>query len=173
MGNTTSVPSPPSVVVQEEEKLSPTPQSSIQIPQRKSNRSLVTDSLVAGSPLDRFSTSNPERTAWIPKDPVINETASVAPEFSSPLQNELGQLSLDNFMHPQGEPSYKNNSKIVHSYGPTGFAPFSSLDQKKENMIPIMITWTQGGKTVYLTGSFNNWKQKIRLHKRYLSLNQY
>jgi 5'-AMP-activated protein kinase regulatory beta subunit len=28
-----------------------------------------------------------------------------------------------------------------------------------------MINWTQGGNTVYLTGSWNNWKKKIRLVK--------
>ncbi|KAJ3198914.1 hypothetical protein HDU67_003225 [Dinochytrium kinnereticum] len=28
-----------------------------------------------------------------------------------------------------------------------------------------MISWNGGGRTVYITGSFNNWKQKIRLTK--------
>ncbi|KAI8918883.1 hypothetical protein BC831DRAFT_482021 [Entophlyctis helioformis] len=32
-------------------------------------------------------------------------------------------------------------------------------------LIPIMIGWPHGGRTVYLTGTFNNWRQKIRLSK--------
>ncbi|EGF82354.1 hypothetical protein BATDEDRAFT_4916, partial [Batrachochytrium dendrobatidis JAM81] len=31
--------------------------------------------------------------------------------------------------------------------------------------IPIMINWPHGGRTVYLTGTFNNWKQKVKLSR--------
>ncbi|CAM0135982.1 hypothetical protein VKS41_005641 [Umbelopsis sp. WA50703] len=33
------------------------------------------------------------------------------------------------------------------------------------NSVPTIITWTQGGKSVYVTGTFNGWKQKIHLVK--------
>ncbi|KAF9582101.1 galactose metabolism- protein [Lunasporangiospora selenospora] len=31
--------------------------------------------------------------------------------------------------------------------------------------VPTIITWSQGGTNVYVTGTFNNWKQKVRLNK--------
>ncbi|GAA5812228.1 hypothetical protein MFLAVUS_005678 [Mucor flavus] len=31
--------------------------------------------------------------------------------------------------------------------------------------VPTIITWTQGGNNVYVTGTFNGWKQKIKLVK--------
>lgn len=39
----------------------------------------------------------------------------------------------------------------------------------KRNVIPIIITWSGGGKQVYVTGSFNSWKQKVRLNRRYIN----
>lgn len=32
--------------------------------------------------------------------------------------------------------------------------------------VPTIITWTQGGNNVYITGTFNGWKHKIKLIKR-------
>jgi hypothetical protein len=63
---------------------------------------------------------------------------------------------------------FKNSSKIVHAFGPGGIAPLAPLSQKKEekSVIPVMVSWTGGGRTVHVTGTFNNWKQKIRLTKR-------
>ncbi|KAI8583800.1 hypothetical protein K450DRAFT_220035 [Umbelopsis ramanniana AG] len=35
----------------------------------------------------------------------------------------------------------------------------------RANTVPTIITWTQGGNNVYVTGTFNGWKQKIHLVK--------
>lgn len=32
-------------------------------------------------------------------------------------------------------------------------------------VVPVMLTWAGGGHTVYVTGTFNNWRQKICLSK--------
>lgn len=32
--------------------------------------------------------------------------------------------------------------------------------------MPTIITWAQGGNNVYVTGTFNGWKHKIKLIKR-------
>ena len=66
-----------------------------------------------------------------------------------------------------GEKDYRNSSKIVHGFGPSGLAPLTPLSNR-EKKIPIIIVWPHPGKVVHLTGTFNNWKKKIRLQKRYL-----
>ena len=62
--------------------------------------------------------------------------------------------------------SYKNNASIKHDYGVSGIAPLKSKSDDKL-IIPVIITWPANPpcQTVYVTGSFNNWKQKIRLTK--------
>ncbi|KXS15024.1 carbohydrate-binding module family 48 protein [Gonapodya prolifera JEL478] len=69
---------------------------------------------------------------------------------------------------------YSNTSKIVHTAGSKGLgiAPLASVGaaaaaKEKKGIIPVIITWTGGGKAVYVTGSFNNWKHKIRMAKSY------
>ncbi|KAJ3199865.1 galactose metabolism- protein [Entophlyctis luteolus] len=65
------------------------------------------------------------------------------------------------------EKGYLNSARIVHNYGVGGIAPLAPLSHKKDDksVIPVMVSWTGGGKTVHITGTFNNWKQKIRLTK--------
>ncbi|KAJ3025345.1 UNVERIFIED_CONTAM: hypothetical protein HDU68_007232 [Siphonaria sp. JEL0065] len=62
---------------------------------------------------------------------------------------------------------YLNSAKIVHNYGVGGIAPLQPLEKKKDDkpVIPVMVSWTGGGRVVHITGTFNNWKQKIRLTK--------
>ena len=40
---------------------------------------------------------------------------------------------------------------------------------EKATIIPVLLTWAgdHGEKDVFVTGSFNDWKKKIRLNKRY------
>lgn len=51
----------------------------------------------------------------------------------------------------------------------------SSASSKSPNTgpvkgVPTLVTWAKGGGAVYVTGTFNNWRRKLRLHKRYLFL---
>ncbi|KAI8804194.1 hypothetical protein BJ742DRAFT_682318 [Cladochytrium replicatum] len=74
------------------------------------------------------------------------------------------------YTQPPNERSYKNSAKIVHASGISGLAPLAPLSRigdgaEKKRVIPIIVTWNGGGKTVYVTGTFNNWKQKVRLSK--------
>jgi len=55
-------------------------------------------------------------------------------------------------MSPPNSPSRQYNP-----YGSLGFAPPAEL-------VPTVFTWTGGGKDVYITGTFNNWKEKIPLN---------
>ncbi|KAJ3073450.1 Protein kinase, AMP-activated, beta [Podochytrium sp. JEL0797] len=63
--------------------------------------------------------------------------------------------------------NFLNSARIVHNYGVGGIAPLAPLSQKKDDksVIPVMVSWTGGGRVVHITGTFNNWKQKIRLTK--------
>ena len=49
--------------------------------------------------------------------------------------------------------------------------PFNEMN-KHEKTIPIMIIWPHPGKVVHLTGTFNKWKKKIRLQKRFDYFNE-
>ncbi|CAG8577326.1 10231_t:CDS:2 [Paraglomus brasilianum] len=64
--------------------------------------------------------------------------------------------------------SYKNSNKIVHDFGVGGVSALTSVDAKesdKDKGIPTIITWSQGGNNVCVTGTFNDWKHNIRLCK--------
>ncbi|KAJ3180100.1 hypothetical protein HDU87_002325 [Geranomyces variabilis] len=82
---------------------------------------------------------------------------------SSPNQRGLGQDRLD----PPPEKSYKNTARIFHNFGPmAGGVTVRQAGPEGENgVIPIMISWAQGGGAVYVTGTFNNWKQKVRMSR--------
>lgn len=41
--------------------------------------------------------------------------------------------------------------------------------EREERLLPTVFKWEAGGKDVYLSGTFNNWKSKIPLAKRYFS----
>ncbi|KAJ3380564.1 hypothetical protein HDU92_005899 [Lobulomyces angularis] len=86
---------------------------------------------------------------------------------SSSLHNQVINFkSKINFPSEQERNLYKNSSKIKHDFGPT-IAPLTSKKdlEKKKKIIPIILTWTQGGENVNITGTFNNWKQKIKMKK--------
>ena len=84
-----------------------------------------------------------------------------------PITASVARNADTDFRQPEGEGSYKNSARIQHSFGPTGLAPLAKLDEPKNDvkMIPIMVSWPYEGKTVFVTGTFNNWKRKIRLNK--------
>ncbi|CAI2166680.1 12709_t:CDS:2 [Funneliformis geosporum] len=63
------------------------------------------------------------------------------------------------------EPSYKNSNKIIHDFGSIGgLAPMTSVNAQVKG-IPTIITWSQGGNSVFVTGTFNDWKYNVRLNK--------
>ncbi|KAJ3310199.1 hypothetical protein HDV04_005216 [Boothiomyces sp. JEL0838] len=136
MGNAESQLTPPSST-----RSIPVP-----IPSRE-NKTIISESPVAGSPLQIAGSidSYTEKKVDIPPSP---------PRISR----------KDNFIQPAGEKPYKNSSKIIHQFGSLGLAPLQPIGTVKKN-IPVMIVWSHAGQVVHLTGSFNNWKRKIRLTK--------
>ncbi|CAO0792521.1 unnamed protein product [Mucor circinelloides] len=55
------------------------------------------------------------------------------------------------------------NSTQVTSNAPT--AATTTTTSTTNQGVPTIITWTQGGNNVYITGTFNGWKHKIKLVK--------
>ncbi|KAJ3196286.1 hypothetical protein HK101_009394 [Irineochytrium annulatum] len=113
----------------------------------------------------------PTKSAPAPPVVVTTTTSALSPagnNISSAASTHSGKAGHG------ADRSFKNSSRIVHAYGVGGIAPLAPLNQKKgeppkkeekSSNIPVMVSWTGGGRTVYITGSFNNWKQKIRLTK--------
>ncbi|RUP39212.1 hypothetical protein BC936DRAFT_138373 [Jimgerdemannia flammicorona] len=58
----------------------------------------------------------------------------------------------------------RNSTRLTHLFlGRTLNCPQGSSNTRRG--IPTIINWTQGGNNVYVTGTFNGWKHKIRLVK--------
>lgn len=154
---------------------SPLPGKSSEIPISKATKApqktLIADSLIAGSPLNPSDEYMASGTDWMTKKhPGTNgDLVSTQNNFkalridntqpnsfnkvsgiSSALNPQKSEGSKPNdglivgsddynavlktieeinllFVQPKGEPSYKNSSKITHTYGPTGLAPLAPL----------------------------------------------
>ncbi|KAJ1917261.1 hypothetical protein H4219_003291 [Mycoemilia scoparia] len=65
-----------------------------------------------------------------------------------PLPSSLGSNSGRQYLQPPQ----------IHQPTPATFTPQSKL-------IPTLIRWPKGGDHVYVAGSFNDWRYKIKLHK--------
>ncbi|KAF9280877.1 hypothetical protein BGZ88_011942 [Linnemannia elongata] len=83
------------------------------------------------------------------------------------LASAAQQDKLEQRLHTSdGRPSYRNSARVSRAFE---LEPLKSLDNahddSKDGNVPTIITWSQGGTNVYVTGTFNNWKQKVRLNK--------
>ncbi|CAG8454110.1 14633_t:CDS:10 [Ambispora leptoticha] len=64
------------------------------------------------------------------------------------------------------EPSPNTDNEIPNEIITEGEDMIKLQDEQEESKaIPTIITWSQGGNNVFVTGSFNNWKKNIRLCK--------
>ncbi|KAN0030915.1 hypothetical protein ACTA71_009562 [Dictyostelium dimigraforme] len=77
------------------------------------------------------------------------QTIIQSPKFTPGSSNKPG-LEFNVLMSPPSSP-------LV---GPMGTQPTVT-----EQVIPTVFTWSGGGKDVYVSGSFNNWKEKIPLSR--------
>lgn len=57
-------------------------------------------------------------------------------------------------MSPPASP----NNRLTVALSPHGGSPSTTAE-----LVPTVFTWSGGGKSVYITGSFNDWKEKIPL----------
>jgi hypothetical protein len=131
----------------------PVPIKSLRVP-------IISNSLVTGSPLAVFDQDSVNSSYF--------GRSKKKDSLGRPPKSNLHHVVADyEYIQPPGERDYKNSSRIVHGYGPSGLAPLQSISAKKESAIPIMVVWTQPGDIVQITGTFNNWQKKIRLRKSF------
>ncbi|GJJ68822.1 5'-AMP-activated protein kinase, regulatory beta subunit [Entomortierella parvispora] len=92
----------------------------------------------------------------------FNEQALLA---TAAHQDKIEQQRLQQL--DGGRSSYRNSARVSRAFGDVD--PLKSLSDAGEDIkdgnVPTIITWSQGGQNVYVTGTFNNWKQKVRLNK--------
>ncbi|KAF9916390.1 galactose metabolism- protein, partial [Linnemannia zychae] len=79
------------------------------------------------------------------------------------LATAAQQDKLEQKLHSSdGKPNYRNSARVSRAFD---LEPLKSLDgthdDPKDGNVPTIITWSQGGTNVYVTGTFNNWKQKL------------
>jgi hypothetical protein len=101
----------------------PLKQAQIPIPRS----TLIPQGLISGSPLtkaDQFTA--PHAAKWYIDE--TEDSISALQDRSLHLKDPSRRGAVDYpYIQPRGEPSYKNSSKISHSYGPTGLAPLAPL----------------------------------------------
>jgi len=63
---------------------------------------------------------------------------------------------------------FSENLIKVHDDGGSGYIVDEEHQHTKRKTVPVVFHWEYGGKHVYLSGSFNNWKTKVPMTYRYL-----
>ena len=120
------------------------------------NKQSIPDTLNQNNSTNQKNSSNQENS--LPKKITRNiqiQTKLIqdsVPVAGSPLVNY--KKDYDEYIQPSGERIYKNTSKI------------QSISDDKVH--PCFINNSFKGKTVYLTGSFNQWKEKILVDKDHM-----
>ena len=130
------------------------------------HKNIISTSPTAGSPFGALEASSAFSSSAVASWYVGGGRNRLSYEQNSILGSSP-QTRRD-YSQPRGEKDFRNSAKIIHGYGPSGLAPLTSMNERdrREKTIPIMIVWPHPGKVVHLTGTFNNWKKKIRLQKR-------
>ena len=89
-----------------------------------------------------------------------------APVSQQPHQKSQPQTVVG---RPQGH-DYKTDN-AVSGVSPQHVSPSTSVDRQRRTsispqiLIPTLIRWNKPGEQVYVAGSFNDWRYKIKLHR--------
>eukprot|EP00761_Pharyngomonas_kirbyi_P000017 gb/GECH01000017.1/.p1 GENE.gb/GECH01000017.1/~~gb/GECH01000017.1/.p1 ORF type:complete len:258 (+),score=56.01 gb/GECH01000017.1/:1-774(+) len=79
-------------------------------------------------------------------------------------RHQVQQRHIPNFVH---RPSSSSSSQPPSQSQKQGAAPKPYVDDRTtdSNAIPTVFRWPHGGRTVQITGSFNNWKQPLPMSR--------
>jgi hypothetical protein len=83
---------------------------------------------------------------------------------SSPVETPVAQPVEKHKTTVQSLDIPKRNT-VVEEQGHSVDTVQDDLDQdnKEEILVPVQVFWNSGGKSVFVTGTFNKWKQRIKL----------
>eukprot|EP00127_Corallochytrium_limacisporum_P000434 Clim_evm10s12 gene=Clim_evmTU10s12 len=76
-------------------------------------------------------------------------TSSVRQSAEEPIKESMFMPSLPN----------SPNDRQVFEFGPQG----EDQSPEEDETVPTLFRWRHGGKMVYITGTFNNWRERIPL----------
>ncbi|KAK9721192.1 galactose metabolism- protein [Basidiobolus ranarum] len=112
----------------------------------------VSNSPFVGSPLmstEDFGTPTSSPAVRIGSPSASRHTLQ-PDSFPSSFQSNGGYSS-------NSESFVSSEARVIHGFGP--------VSEEVDSLVPTIISWTQGGTNVYVTGTFNEWKHKIRLNR--------
>ncbi|ORX61424.1 AMPKBI-domain-containing protein [Hesseltinella vesiculosa] len=100
---------------------------------------------------------NPSSTSQYPHAtfPAVQPSPTTSSSASHPPRIQLPSPSILSFSPTTASKIDTSSSSVLSS----------PVAPSVANGVPTIITWSQGGKNVYVTGTFNGWKQKIKLVK--------
>eukprot|EP01095_Lingulamoeba_sp_RSL-Kostka_P000840 TRINITY_DN110_c6_g1_i1.p1 TRINITY_DN110_c6_g1~~TRINITY_DN110_c6_g1_i1.p1 ORF type:complete len:299 (+),score=84.91 TRINITY_DN110_c6_g1_i1:56-952(+) len=92
---------------------------------------------------------------------------STTPKVENSPENQLDDLPdfLPTAKLYNINKSQPKSFKTVNRSGELHISVSPSEKDLTEEAIPTVITWTEGGDEVFITGTFNDWKEKIPLNK--------
>lgn len=98
------------------------------------------------------------------KGAVLRNDSSLEFDPSKKIKTESMCTAPDVFSKKDSYESfieYQDTLLTVQDDGGTGFIPELIENVKKKMTVPVVFRWEYGGKEVYISGSFNEWKSRI------------
>lgn len=87
-------------------------------------------------------------------------TGSSAPPNIPRASSDASMTLLDNNNHQH--PSYPDPHNQQHGSSPPSGSSTEWID---DDTVPTVFRWEHGGRHVYITGTFNDWKRQIPMHR--------
>ncbi|XP_057306944.1 5'-AMP-activated protein kinase subunit beta-2-like isoform X1 [Hydractinia symbiolongicarpus] len=81
-------------------------------------------------------------------------------DFESGKKTKTDDIAFTAYGAPTSEDSHHITQRVVDDGG-EGYVPTEVACHKMETTVPVVFHWEYGGKEVYLSGSFNDWKTRI------------
>jgi hypothetical protein len=91
-------------------------------------------------------------------NPILDQNALLPPALETPLASVQTPRLYDPDQTPLGLPPA------------VGTAARPVEEEEESASIPTLVTWNEGGKNVYVTGTFaeNGWKARLKMNKRFV-----
>lgn len=91
------------------------------------------------------------------------DSAENTSESNTVFNNATSTDNTDNTASSQSGTASQQSQSAMNQSGQFDSDSSGSRDPRASNMVPVDITWQQGGNKVYVTGSFTGWRKMIGL----------